>query len=116
MLSTRPESRNAMSTQDPQLTRQEPRKVKNLPGCIKYILLFFLIVLLLAEIYSGEFRRFPDLGWLVWSIFLIKLLLIAVLIWLIKVQRNLNCEITTPAANECATEEIDAVNGIQFIR
>src|SRR5712691_11454820 len=92
------------------------RKVQDLPGCIKYILLFFLILLLLAEIYSGEFRRFPDWSWLIWSIFLIKLILIAVLIWLIKVQRTLNCKITNPLSGECTTEEIDTVNGIQFIR
>jgi hypothetical protein len=105
-----------MSTRDSQPTRQEPRKVKDLPGCIKYILLFFLILLLLAEIFAGEFRGFPDFGWVVWSILSIKLLLIAILLWLIKVQRTLNCQITAPAADECATEEIDTVNGIQFIR
>jgi hypothetical protein len=105
-----------MPTSNPESTRQEGRRVRDLPGCIKYILLVFLIVLLLAEIYSGEFRDFPDLGWVVWGILLIKLLLIAMLVWLIKVQRTLNCGIATPAANECATEEIDTVNGIQFIR
>src|SRR5207302_1694407 len=36
-------------------------------------------------------------------------------IWLIRVQRTLNCSITFPAADECATEEIDTVKGIQFI-
>lgn len=92
------------------------RKVKDLPGCIKYILLLFLILLLLAEIYSGEFRRFPDVSWVIWIVLLIKLLLIALLIWLIKVQRTLNGAITAPAAGECATEEIDTIAGIQFIR
>lgn len=107
-----------MSTNDAsQRARENPnRQVRDLPGCIKYILLVFLILLLLAEIYAGEFRRFPDLTPLIWIVVLIKLILIALLIWLIKVQRTLNCKITAPAADECATEEIDTVQGIQFIR
>lgn len=106
-----------MATQNPQASRREPtRRVQDLPGCIKYILLFFLILLLLAEIYSGEFRRFPDWTFIVWSIFLIKLILIGVLIWLIRVQRTLNCKITDPQSGVCTTEEIDTVAGIQFIR
>jgi hypothetical protein len=107
-----------MANQDVRQPAREnpPRKVQDLPGCIKYILLLFLVLLLLAEIYSGEFRRFPDMTPLIWIVLLIKLLLIALLIWLIKVQRTLNCAITAPAADECATEEIDTVNGIQFIR
>lgn len=107
-----------MANQDVRQAAREnpPRKVQDLPGCIKYILLLFLILLLLAEIYAGEFRKFPDVSLVIWIIVLIKLLLIALLIWLIKVQRTLNCNITSPAADECATEEIDTVNGIQFIR
>lgn len=107
-----------MANQDVRQTAREnpPRKIQDLPGCIKYILLLFLILLLLAEIYAGEFRRFPDVSFVIWIILLIKLLLIALLIWLIKVQRTLNCEITSPSADECATEEIDTFNGIQFIR
>ncbi|HJZ69770.1 MAG TPA: hypothetical protein VKF81_16720, partial [Blastocatellia bacterium] len=46
--------------------QRPPKRVKDLPGCIKYIILLFLILLLLAEIYSGEFRRFPDWGWFIW--------------------------------------------------
>jgi hypothetical protein len=89
--------------------------VKDLPGCIKYILLFFLILLLLAEIYAGEFRRFPDWSRTVWAILLIKLLLIAILIWLIKVQKSLKCQITSPAAGECVAEGIDTVAGTHVI-
>jgi hypothetical protein len=106
-----------MATRNPQPTTLEPsKKVKDLPGCIKYILLVFLVLLLLAEIYAGEFRKFPDWSWLIWVVLLIKLFLIALLIWLIKVQRTLNCKITSPATAECAMEEIDTVNAIQFIR
>lgn len=95
-----------MPTPDSQLPRSQPRMVKDQPGCIKYILLFFLILLLLAEIYAGEFRRFPDWSWVTWVILWIKLILIAVLIWLIKVQRQLNCALTEP--NGCAIAEYDA--------
>lgn len=100
----------------PAVNRTATPKVRDLPGCIKFILLFFLLILLIAEIYAGEFRGFPDLGWIIWSIFLLKLLLIVLLVWLIWVQRTLNGKITSPVAGECATEEIDIVNAIQFIR
>ena len=106
-----------MSTHDvqPSVSRNPDRKVQDLPGCIKYILLLFVILLLLAEIFSGEFRRFPDLSPVIWLVLLIKLLLIALLLWLIKVQRTLNCKITAPGTG-CITEEIDPVKGILFIR
>ena len=89
-------------------------RVRDLPGCIKYFILLFLILLLLAEIYSGEFRRLGDGNWLAWLILLIKLLLIAVLLWLIKVQRSLNCNITAPTG--CTEEEPDPVAGKLFVR
>jgi len=106
-----------MSTQDVrQPVRKNPdRKVKDLPGCIKYILLLFVILLLLAEIYSGEFRKFPDVSGIIWLVLFIKLLLIALLLWLIKVQRTLNAKITAPGTG-CITEEVDTVKGILFIR
>ena len=89
-------------------------KVQDLPGCIKYILLFFLLLLLVGELYAGEFRRFPDWGWLIWVILFIKLLLIALLIWLIKVQKSLNCDLTGPTG--CTEEEADPVAGKLFVR
>jgi len=109
-----------MATQNPASTKQPSRepsrgKVQDLPGCIKYILLVFVILLFLAELYSGEFRSFPDLSWVIWIVLLIKLALIALLLWLIKVQKTLKCKITNPIADECVTEEIDTVNAIQFI-
>lgn len=95
--------------------KEGPRgKVRDLPGCIKYFILLFLILLLLAEIYSGEFRRLGDGNWLAWLILLIKLLLIAVLLWLIKVQRSLNCNLTAPTG--CTEEEPDPVAGNLFVR
>jgi hypothetical protein len=110
-----------MATKNPAptaATSREPSrgKVQDLPGCIKYILLVFIILLFLAELYSGEFRNFPDLPWVIWLVLLIKLLLIALLIWLIKVQKTLKCQITSPAGGTCVTEEVDTVDGILFIR
>lgn len=94
---------------------QPPKRARDLPGCIKYVLLLFLVLLVLAEIYSGEFRKLGDGNWVAWLILLLKLLLIAVLLWLIKVQKDLKCQITSPATDECVAEEIDTVAGIQFI-
>src|SRR2546425_8889582 len=86
-------------------TERPKRPVRDLPGCIKYILLLFLLILLAGEIYAGEFREFPNLYWLFWLILLIKILLIIGLIILIWVQRNLVCEITSPIG--CAIKEYD---------
>src|SRR5436305_2583368 len=85
------------------------QKVRDLPGCIKYILLLFLLFLLAAEIYAGEFRDFARLYWLFWLILLIKILLIIGLIILIWVQGQLNCQITSP--KNCAKEDIDPNTG-----
>lgn len=98
-----------------QSTVEKPRqKVRDLPGCIKYILLLFLLILLFAEIYAGEFQRFPEVSWLIWLILIVKLILIILLIILIWVQRQLNCEITAPSG--CATTEYDAANDRLIIR
>lgn len=99
--------------------RQPQRKgrqqgIRDLPGCIKYILLAFLVTLLLAEIGAGEFRDLGRAGWVVWLILLVKLILIAGLIVLIKVQRNLQCVLTAPAG--CIEEERDPVAGMLFVR
>jgi len=85
------------------------KKVKDLPGCIKYIILLFLLILLFWEIYAGEFRGFPDVSRRVLAILLLKLFLILLLIILIWVQRRLFCEITEPTG--CAKEEIDQNTG-----
>jgi hypothetical protein len=77
-------------------------------------LLLFLLILLFAEIYAGEFNRFPEVSWLVWLILIIKLILIIGLLILIWVQRQLNCQITAPIG--CAQTEYDAVNDRLIIR
>ena len=100
---------------DRQLVSNQPRrKVQDLPGCLKYILLLFLILLLLGEIATGEFNRISEAGWLTWLILLIKLILIAGLIALIRLQRHLKCEITAPTG--CTEEEADPAAGILFVR
>jgi len=83
--------------------------VRDVPGCIKYVLLLFLLILLAAEGYAGEFRQFPGLDWPIWLVLLIKIILIIGLLILIWVQRQLNCEITSPTG--CAQEDIDPVSG-----
>jgi hypothetical protein len=100
----------------PSVLERAPKRVQDLPGCIKYILLVLLILLLLGEIASGEFSRSRETGWLTWLILLIKLILIAGLIALIWVQKNLNCQITDPGSMDCVAEQIDAVAGTQFIK
>jgi hypothetical protein len=90
------------------------RQVRDLPGCIKYILLLLLILLLLGEIWSGEFSRGAEFGWLTWVILLIKLILIAGLIALIWVQKSLKCNLTAPTG--CTEEEPDPAIGILFVK
>jgi hypothetical protein len=105
-----------MATSDvrPQPSPGSRKGVRDLPGCIKYVLLTFLVMLLLAEIGAGEFRGLGEAGWLVWLILLFKLILIVGLIILIKVQRDLQCELTAPTG--CTEEEPDPVAGMLFVR
>ena len=86
------------------------------PGCVKYILLILLLLLLAAEIGTGQYATLGEKGWiiaqrgwLVWLILLIKLLLIALLIALIRLQRDLKCELSAPTG--CTAEEPDPVEG-----
>lgn len=87
---------------------------RDLPGCLKYVLLLLLVLLLLGEIAAGEFSKIAEAGWLIWIILLIKLILIAGLIALIRVQRDLKCDLTAPTG--CTEEEPDPVAGILFVR
>src|SRR5882672_10176365 len=106
-----------MSANDPRRADNPPattagqpkRTIRDIPGCIKYIILLFLLLLLFAEYYAGEFRGFPKVSQLVWLIFFFKILLIILLLILIWVQRQLVCEITKPTG--CAKEDIDPVTG-----
>lgn len=89
-------------------------RVRDIPECIKFLLLALLLLLLAAEIGTGEFKRLSEAGWLTWLIIIIKLTLIVGIIGLIRVQRSLKCEITSPKG--CTEEEPDPLKGCLFIR
>lgn len=94
---------------------EKPRtRKRDIPECIKFILLALLLLLLAAEIESGEFKRLPEAGCLTWLIIIVKLILIGGLIGLIRVQRALKCEIVSPKG--CTEEEPDPVQGCLFVR
>ena len=90
------------------------RSVRNLPALIKYILLALLILLLVGQLATGELSRLADGNVAAWIILVIKLILIGLLIQLIRVQRDLRCEITAP--KDCVKEQSDLVNGELFVR
>lgn len=96
--------------QQPTAEKRPPLWRRDPPGCLKYILLIFLILLLVAETMAGEFRGFPDVARTTWVILFIKLLLIAILITLIRVQSRIFCELTAPTG--CTEEEPDWTEGV----
>jgi hypothetical protein len=101
---------------NPRQSDQKPvPQGRDVPGCIKYVLLVFLILLLLAEIGSGEikFNNLAEMSWLSWLVLLIKLILIGGLIILIRVQRDLKCQLTDPTG--CTEETPDPVEGILYV-
>ena len=106
-----------MADQNPRSSTVEGQAAsrKDLPGCIKYILLFILILLVFAEWGAGEYRGLASAGLLTWIILLIKLALIAGLIALIRVQKDLKCNISDPAAGACVAEQTDTTGGFQYI-
>ncbi len=93
--------------------RPQKRRV-DLAALIKYILLVLLLLLLVGQIAGGEVSKIREGGWLAWFILLLKLLLIALLIVLIRVQRDLRCELTAPQG--CTEEEPDPVAGKLIVR
>ena len=103
-------------TNNPRQSDQKPvPQRRDVPGCIKYVLLVFLLILLAAEIGSGEIRfsNLAEMSGLTWLVVLIKLILIAGLIALIFVQRNLKCQLTDPTG--CTEETPDPVEGILYV-
>lgn len=105
-----------MLMKDDRQLEKPRRRVRDLPRLIKYIVLLLLILLLLGEFATGEFSRFAVMqdvrrDGLYWLILVIKLLLIGLLIWLIRVQQSLTCKITKPTG--CTDEEVNhAVGGL----
>ena len=107
-----------MSDQPPELRQREvvveqrpPRRRFDFPFLVKLVLLLFVIGLLLAEIFSGEF---DDAGWVQWLILALKIFLILGLLGLIALQKQLQCEITSPTG--CVKEESDIAAGSVFVR
>jgi hypothetical protein len=106
-----------MANLEKPLARQSPTEkqplpqTRDVPGCIKYILLVFLILLLIAELWAGEikFTNIRETTWVQWSILAIKLALIGGLLVLIRIQRDLKCQITEPIG--CTEEQPDPVSG-----
>jgi len=93
-------------TEKDDLQREKPRKKPlDLARCIKFILLILLVLLLVGQLTTGEFGKLVERNVFSWLILLIKLLLIGLLIWLIRVQRRLFCKITEP--NGCTEEDIN---------
>lgn len=99
----------------PQETNKPVQQRRDVPAYIKYVLLIFLIILLIAEIASGEIRlgNLAEVSGWGWLILLIKLILIAGLIILIRIQRDLKCQLTDPTG--CTEEQPDPVEGILYV-
>lgn len=95
--------------------RQRPprRPAWSLPHLIKWIVLILLVVLLLFQLASGEYVRLAEASWTAWVVFSLKLLLIAVVVWLMRAQMSLMCEILEPKG--CASLQYDAASGSAVI-
>lgn len=106
-MAEKPEQQSVSRQERPSLWQRDR------PGCIKYVLLVFVLLLVAAEIGTGEFRGFPNVGGLTWVVILVKLLLIALLVALIRVQRSLRCELTEPGG--CTEETPDPTEGILYV-
>lgn len=100
-----------MPQSNQEVSRVDGKRRRDLPALIKWILLGLLILLLLVEIFTGEFSQIRELGSLPFLILFLKLLLIAILIWLIRVQRRLVCRLDKPTG--CTEEEpVEAAGGL----
>lgn len=92
---------------------RSPSRRRDWPALIKIIILVFLLLLLIAEIFAGEFAGLKE-GGISWLILAFKLLLIALVIWLIRVQKDLRCELTAPSG--CTKEESNIATGELFVK
>jgi hypothetical protein len=93
---------------------QAVRQTQDVPGCIKYILLVLLVLLLLTELAAGEFKNIREGSRAARGILSLKLFLIGLIIALIRIERALQCQITSPMG--CTEEEPDPVQGRYFVR
>ena len=92
-----------MEEKGQQLTDSPRKRPLDLAALIKWILLVLLVLLLVGQLTSGEYGKLMERNTFSWLILIIKLLLIALLIWLIKVQKKLICKITGPTG--CTEED-----------
>jgi hypothetical protein len=93
---------------DDSVQRKQPerRPRRNLAHLIKWIILILLVLLVVAQLATGELDQLRERVASSWLILLLKLVLIAIVIYLMRVQRSLRCEITEPKG--CAALEYDA--------
>jgi len=85
----------------------------DLAHLIKWIVLIILVILVFVQLYAGEMHKLARADTFSWVILAIKLLLIAVIIILMRVQRCLKCKILTPEG--CTPEEKDPGLGILYL-
>ena len=95
-------------------TKKPPMWERDRPGCLKIILLVLLLLLLAGQMAKGEYANIAERDGLTWFTLFVKLVLLALLIVLIRVQRDLKCELTNPKG--CTAEEPDPVEGRLFVR
>ena len=91
------------------LVEKKPRRF-DLAHLIKWIVLIILVILVIIQLYSGEMHKLSRADTFSWIILFIKLLLIAVIIILMRVQRCLKCKIIEP--DGCTPELSDMSKGL----
>jgi len=96
-----------------QVSVKRPKPL-DLAHLIKWIILILLIILVFAQLYSGETAKLAKADSFSWFIFLLKLVLICIIIYLMRVQRSLKCEIVEPSG--CTPEIPDMTEGILYVK
>lgn len=81
---------------------------------LKWIILILLVILLLAQLATGELALLARAEGFSWLILLLKVFLILALVYLMWVQRDLKCQLTDPSG--CTQEEPDATSGKLLVK
>jgi len=97
-----------------QRNNERPKRFLDIPFIIKVVILIFLFLLLIVEISNGEFSRLQSIRSKAALILFLKSFLIALVLWLIQVQKDLKCQITAP--KNCVKEQTDIPNGRLFVK
>lgn len=104
-----------MNSFNSDLANQQPRRPRDWPHIIKWILLLILLISLFLQLAALRPNRIVALDdSFAWLRLFITLLLIAGVIILMRVQRSLKCQILTPKG--CTEETPDATKGLLFIK